>query len=521
MDIREERQGGLLILQPAGRLDANTAPQLESRLGDGLDGVSELRLNLAELEYISSVGLRVVLSAQKQMGRQGGTMVLENLQDEVMDVFEMTRLTDLLDIRRTAEPEYFSVRPIQQWMFDTQLEHAKSTMLNLGGLFLLDGHLDMEKLAEAVGDMLSAHDVFGTRLVFHPRSRELCQIFVPQREEVAIEDITDADMAIKMKSLLQPYHLINQSLYRVRLFRTPTAQYLFIEFHHVLADGLALSYLASREIDRRYRGKMKKGHIDDGYREFLREEQQTPKELTAEGERYWQKVLSRFSPERHRLPVTEGGTTALGVWQGEVRLPGQKLLKELCLPEEPFFMAGMLLAMARLTGEQEAFLAWVHNGRDTVRKMRVMGLMLDELPLYWSFEEDCTVRELVEAVAVRQKEGLGYKNSLGDVYKRGLEDGLVCLLFQGEIDNNPEIAGVSLIPVPLPSERTASENVMDVKVRRRGDRYSLHVEYDTGMVAEETACSLMEDYLEILAAMTEEGATARAILEGGRKGRQE
>ena len=74
-----------------------TAPDLERELKDSLDGVTALTMDLKELEYISSAGLRVLLSAQKVMNRQG-TMVVKNASEIVKEIFEVTGFTDILTI---------------------------------------------------------------------------------------------------------------------------------------------------------------------------------------------------------------------------------------------------------------------------------------------------------------------------------------------------------------------------------------------------------------------------------------
>ena len=81
----------------SGRLDTVTAPELEREIRDSLDGVSELTLELGELEYISSAGLRVLLSAKKQMDRQG-KMKVTNVSEAIMDIFEVTGFSDILTI---------------------------------------------------------------------------------------------------------------------------------------------------------------------------------------------------------------------------------------------------------------------------------------------------------------------------------------------------------------------------------------------------------------------------------------
>lgn len=97
MDITKTTEGTSLTLMIEGRLDTTTAPQLESELRNSIDGIDELLLDFASLEYVSSAGLRVLLSAQKVMNRQG-SMVIRNVSEDVMDVFEVTGFVDILTI---------------------------------------------------------------------------------------------------------------------------------------------------------------------------------------------------------------------------------------------------------------------------------------------------------------------------------------------------------------------------------------------------------------------------------------
>lgn len=96
MDIKKDKNGSSLKITLKGRLDTLTSPQLESELK--LEGVTELVFDLMELEYISSAGLRVMLSAQKTMMMQG-EMVLEHVAPVVKEVFDMTGLGAFFTIR--------------------------------------------------------------------------------------------------------------------------------------------------------------------------------------------------------------------------------------------------------------------------------------------------------------------------------------------------------------------------------------------------------------------------------------
>lgn len=97
MIITKTKNGTTLTIVLEGRLDTMTAPQLELDLKSGIDGIEKLCLDFASLEYISSAGLRILLSAQKIMNKQG-SMVIRNVNEDVMDIFDITGFADILTI---------------------------------------------------------------------------------------------------------------------------------------------------------------------------------------------------------------------------------------------------------------------------------------------------------------------------------------------------------------------------------------------------------------------------------------
>lgn len=97
LNIIKNANGNVLKIILEGRLDTTTAPQLEEQLGAALAGVTELKFDLEKLEYISSAGLRVLLSSQKTMNKQG-KMVITNTSAEIKEIFDVTGFSDILTI---------------------------------------------------------------------------------------------------------------------------------------------------------------------------------------------------------------------------------------------------------------------------------------------------------------------------------------------------------------------------------------------------------------------------------------
>lgn len=97
MNINKTINATELTVALEGRLDTATAPELEAELSQSLSGITKLVLDFSALEYLSSAGLRVLLSAQKAMNKQG-EMIVKNVNETISEIFEVTGFCDVLTI---------------------------------------------------------------------------------------------------------------------------------------------------------------------------------------------------------------------------------------------------------------------------------------------------------------------------------------------------------------------------------------------------------------------------------------
>ena len=97
LNINKTVEGEKTVFTLEGRMDTVTAPELEKELKASLDGVKELTLDFEKLDYISSAGLRVLLSTQKVMNKQGALKII-HVNDTIMEIFEVTGFTEFLPI---------------------------------------------------------------------------------------------------------------------------------------------------------------------------------------------------------------------------------------------------------------------------------------------------------------------------------------------------------------------------------------------------------------------------------------
>ncbi len=102
MTIDKQFSDDKLVVKVAGRLDTTTAPELEGSLNESFDTIEELVMDLGDLEYISSAGLRVLLAAQKVMSKKNGMKVV-GVNDIIMEIFEVTGFSEILTIEKAEE----------------------------------------------------------------------------------------------------------------------------------------------------------------------------------------------------------------------------------------------------------------------------------------------------------------------------------------------------------------------------------------------------------------------------------
>lgn len=100
MEINGTKNGEVLNVMLSGRLDTNTSPELESYLRENLAGSTSLAIDLTDVQYVSSAGLRVFLYAHKEMAKVGSSLTLLHPNEYIMDVLEATGFTDILTVEQ-------------------------------------------------------------------------------------------------------------------------------------------------------------------------------------------------------------------------------------------------------------------------------------------------------------------------------------------------------------------------------------------------------------------------------------
>ena len=529
LSIKKRLAGDKLTLELTGSFDAVTSKNFDEEFALAVPGKREVSLEFSGVEYLSSAGLRSLLMAKKLTVQAGGSLKVVNPRPVIMEVFQVTKFTDLIEIVEGTPEEggeaaddfdgFYPLRPIQRWLVDTHFQKANSTMMNIGGLAKLDDSIDLERLADALNGLFAAYDIFRCRLVFHPDTGEICQRFDGEIAKVRVETMSAEAFAERKRELKRPFQLMDRPLYRAYLMVTDTGKYIYLDFYHAILDGTAFGLLFWREMDMRYQGKSIKREPSSYAEYVLAEARNRDSEEQEEGHLYWRNMLEGFDPARHLPPadVRGEGLWREGVLQRKMQNIEARYFRQTRRSENTFLLAAAMLATAKTTGAGESIFSWVHNGRNTPKERRLMGLMLNQLPLRWQFDEGETVTDLLAGLEAKIKEGLSCAPALDVVYDEDLEGECATFILQKGTDPSSAFTlnGLPVIQQEMPDNKiSAAENVLDINMIAGADgSYELCLKYDVRRYsprAMERYAALVD---EMLLALRDEGRRVAEILQ--------
>ena len=219
-------------------------------------------------------------------------------------------------------------------------------------------------------------------------------------------------------------------------------------------------------------------------------------------------MLAGFDEDKHLPPADVDGASDTPEHEIEVPFPvmDKDFFRGKEFSENTFFMGASLLALAKSAGNREAIMGWVHNGRVTLAEKRLMGLMLDQFPIRWDFNENITVGAFLRGLEARVGEGMQYRKSLDMVYASGLEDECASFILQkGNLGRRGTIklGGTEGVIEEMPAnEISAAENTLDIEVNAHDDgTFSLVLDYDNNRYSEEAMrrfAAIMKDMVVAL-----------------------
>jgi len=319
--------------------------------------------------------------------------------------------------------------------------------------------------------------------------------------------------------LIEPYQLTNAQLYRMKLFETPTAKYIFADFHHSITDGLGVNLVFSHEIDLRYQGKIPK-LTPLKYSDLITQELLISPEDLVEGNNYWRDMFKGFD-EKKNLPPADVEKTDFAkenIVYYVFKNITSKYFKGKSRNENNFFLAANMIAMAKSAKSKKVIISWLHSGRNTRQEYRMIGMMIEQYPISWDFDENMTVGEFLDGLDEKINFGMKYRRSLSTFYSETMFADCVTFIFQKSVvnlhENNIVIGGKPTEFIELPAEESyPRDNSLTFEFHAENSGiYSIEIAYVTTKYSEKFMQNFAESIDEIILNLQDENKKLGEIL---------
>ena len=368
---------------------------------------------------------------------------------------------------------------------------------NNGMLFQLNPAIDADQLSKACEAVVEAHPYIKTRLFVDSQGnpRQLRNDAEPYHQSV--ETLTQQEFEKLKPELIHPFDLLNDRLFRIRILKTQEAQYLFMDFHHIIFDGMSFNTII-KDLKDAYEQLPVERETFTGY-EIALEEESLRKTEAYTSARQW--YMERFgSLKVSSLPMPEKQDSHITYGQEHLELTvDYNQLQEAAefLGVTPNVLTttvfGYLLGVS--THAQESLFATIFSGRQDLKTLRTVAMLVKTLPVYTKWDQKTTVRELLQTT--KQQLMGSMSNSLFSFAEVKAMNNTVNshILFAYQDDLKPTDSEL-LTYQPL-MENATGENLA-FEILRNDSKLILHTEYHSNQYSQSFIQGLMHGYNTIL-----------------------
>jgi len=373
--------------------------------------------------------------------------------------------------------------------------NAGKACYNIPYCYTLDGNLDAEQLRLAVETAVKAHPTLFTRITVSEDGEPQQQI-----DESEIADyrlaITDCmDIQAEMATFVQPFLIVGDRLFRIRLLRDASHFYILQDIHHIISDGASRKLLLA-DIEKAYRGEaicpeeMTQAQVVEA-EEALRLSPQF------EEDKQWYAANfdcsdcdSPFLPDLERTEPEEGLLTrTMDIDPATV----DAYCKAHGLYRSTFFTAVYAFLLAKYNNEQQVLFSTIHNGRADKRLAHTMAMLVRTYPVYARFDNDTSVLDFLRAAqdqmtGCRAHAAYGFSDVVTEM---GLQPATT-FAWHGDLFDALSFAGKPASAVRL-NNNTVDTGIY-VKAYLRSGKYCVEAEYAANLFSEAQVANLLESY---------------------------
>ena len=383
------------------------------------------------------------------------------------------------------------------------VNHNGEICYNIPYLYTFDRSLDAERLARAVETAVKAHPTLFTRIFLNDEGEPMQTVEADDSFTVEVEETNDIETL--KKSLIKPFDIYGDRLFRIHLLRDPNHIYLYIEYHHIIVDGTS-TQLIFGDIEKAYQGlQLEKEELT------LAEaaEQEAAERQTAafeEAKAWYAQNFDCGDVYSPLMPDVDPSQTTASKSDSEARLQ-RKLGTDLeridafCKANgvfrSTFFTSAYAFLLAKYNNEQESLFTTIYNGRQDKRLRNAVGMFVRTLPSYAKFADSTTVLDFLKAggeqmTGCRQHATYAFSDMMNDL---GLQSA-TAFAWHGELFETPTFDGKPMSSVIL------INNTRDVPIYLKtfvcGRHCCIEAEYDSSQFSEALVGQFLESYESVV-----------------------
>ena len=382
------------------------------------------------------------------------------------------------------------------------VSHTGEPCYNIPYLYIIDGTLDGERLRRAVETMVQAHPTLFTRIALGDDGEPVQTIDDSETFALAIEPV--GDIAQAKATFVQPFDLLADRLFRIRLLHDADHYYLLQDIHHIICDGTTRHVLLA-DLARAYDGQPATQEQLTLAQVATAEEALRHTAAFETDKQWYQQHFDCGDCYSPLLPDLDGDATGGQAERVLTRVMdiGAAQIEAYCrehgVYKSTFFTAVYSFLLAKMTGEQEVVFNTIHNGRSDKRLAHSVGMFVKTLPVYAKWDAGTTVADFLSAAqeqmsGQRQHEAYAYTDVATDM---GLQAATL-FAWHGTLFDSMTLCGR-----PMTAQRL-NNNTRDtqiyLKAYMRDGRCCVEAEYSAEAYSEALVSQYLESYEAVAAA---------------------
>ena len=381
----------------------------------------------------------------------------------------------------------------QYGLYAECIAHKGEICYNIPYLYTLDGSLDGEQLCRAIESAVAAHPTLFTRI--RQNEQGMPEQVVEDGNEFHVQIETTDDIARCAAEFVQPFDILNDRLFRIRLLRDADHFYILQDIHHIISDGASRRVLLT-DIEKAYQGESLEAETMTLAEIALSETSQRQSEAFEADKQWYARhfdtdCYSPLLPDQLVESQAEEGLLTRIMSLSPQRV--EQFCKEQGIYRSTFFTAAYACLLAKYLGECEVLFSTIYNGRTSSSVRNTMAMLVRTFPVYAKYAEDTTVQTFLheseqQTSGCREYSAYGYSDAVTDL---GLQSATM-FAWHGTLFDTKEFAGK---PLQL---RRLNNNTIEVPIYVKAyianGKYCVEAEYSKNKYSEALIGAFLESY---------------------------